>query len=84
MNGVIKRIKHIRSRVHKPTTAGKVERFHQTVQNELPYCNNDFEMFRYRYNHIRPHGSLHMKTPAEVYFSLQIRIYGNQINEKKW
>jgi len=79
-----KGIRHIRSRVHKPTTAGKVERFHQTVQNELPYCNNDFEMFRYRYNHIRPHRSLHMKTPAEVYFSLQIKIYGTQINEKKW
>ena len=77
-------IKHIRSRVHKPTTAGKVERFHQTVQMELPFCNNDFELFRYRYNHIRPHSSLHMKTPADIYFSLQIRIKGSKINNSKW
>jgi hypothetical protein len=65
---------HIRSRVHKPTTAGKVERFHQTVQKELPYCNNDYDLFRYRYNHIRPHMSLHGKRPAGVYFDIQQRI----------
>lgn len=69
-----KAIIHIRSRVHKPTTAGKVERFHQTVQNELPYCHGSLELFRYRYNHIRPHMSLHMKTPASVYFDFQKRI----------
>ena len=57
-------IKHIRSRVHKPTTAGKVERFHGTHKGEIKYCNNDYELFRYRYNHIRPHRSLHMRTPA--------------------
>jgi len=65
---------HIRSRVHKPTTTGKVERFHQTVQNELPFCHGDLELFRYRYNHIRPHMSLRMKTPAAVYFNIQKRI----------
>ena len=32
-------IKHIRSAIHKPTTVGKVERFHQTVDKELPYCH---------------------------------------------
>jgi transposase InsO family protein len=68
------KITHIRSRVHKPTTAGKVERFHQTVQKELPFCNGDYELFRYRYNHIRPHMSLQGKRPAQVYFDLQQRI----------
>ena len=67
-------IVHIRSRVHKPTTTGKVERFHQTVQNELPFCHGDYELFRYRYNHIRPHMSLYGKRPAQVYFDLQQRI----------
>jgi transposase InsO family protein len=67
-------IKHIRSRIHKPTTAGKVERHHQTTQSEISFCRNDLELFRYRYNHIRPHQSLHMKTPAEVYFDLQVRL----------
>ena len=77
-------IKHIRSKVHKPTTAGKVERFHQTVQKELPYCNNDFEMFRYRYNHIRPHSSLHMKTPAQVHFSLKVKLNMEKFKKGKW
>jgi hypothetical protein len=69
-----KGIKHIRSRIHKPTTAGKIERHHQTTQKELSFCKNDLELFRYRYNHIRPHQSLNMKTPAEVYFDLQVRL----------
>lgn len=76
---------HIRSRVHKPTTAGKVERFHQTVQNELPFCNGDYELFRYRYNHIRPHMSLQGKRPAQVYFDFQQRIkMATQRPLKKW
>lgn len=77
-------IKHIRSRVHKPTTTGKIERHHLTYKNEISYCNNDIELFRYRYNQIRPHRSLHMKTPAEVYFDLQIRINGMKFIHSKW
>ncbi|MFH1682625.1 MAG: DDE-type integrase/transposase/recombinase [Candidatus Woesearchaeota archaeon] len=79
-----KGIRHIRSRIHKPTTAGKVERFHGTHKGDILYCNGDYELFRYRYNQIRPHRSLHMKTPAEVYFSLQIRINGVKFNQSKW
>lgn len=67
-------IKHIRARIHKPTTMGKVERFHQTRQGELIFVEDDLELFRYRYNHIRPHQSLSMKTPASVYFDLQQRL----------
>lgn len=63
------RIKHIRSAIHSPTTTGKVERLFQTMDKELGYCNNDFELFRMRYNHFRPHSSLHGKAPAEVYFA---------------
>ena len=62
-------IKHIRSAIHKPTTVGKVERFHQTIDKELPYCHNNLEYFRYRYNFVRPHWSLGLLTPAEVYFA---------------
>lgn len=79
-----KGIEHIRSRVHKPTTAGKVERFHQTVQMELPFCHNDYELFRYRYNHVRPHQSLLGKRPAEVYFDLAIRLNGSSVEQPKW
>jgi len=78
------KLKHIRSRIHKPTTTGKVERHHLTYKNEITYCNNDLELFRYRYNHIRPHRSLYMKTPAEIYFSLPIKIKGMVFNQSKW
>lgn len=61
-------IKHIRSAIHSPTTTGKVERLFQTMDRELVYCNNDFELFRMRYNHFRPHSSLHGRVPADIYF----------------
>ncbi len=77
-------IKHIRARPKKPTTPGKVERHHLTFNNEIRFCEGDIELFRYRYNHIRPHRSLHMRTPAQVYFDLQIRIKGIGFNQSKW
>ena len=60
-------IQHIRTKVHSPTTNGKVERLFKTMDDELEYCNNDFELFRMRYNHFRPHSSLYNKTPSEIY-----------------
>lgn len=62
-------IKHIRSGIHKPTTVGKVSRLQFTISYELEYCMEDYDYFRYRYNHERPHRSLEGKTPAEVYFA---------------
>lgn len=78
------RITHIRSGVHKPTTTGKVERFHQTAQAELPFRNQDYDLFRYRYNQIRPHESLHMQTPAAVYFSIQERLRTPSHERQRW
>ena len=62
-------IKHIRTAVHSPTTSGKIERFFQTLDRDLQFCNKDAELFRMRYNHFRPHTSLEGKSPSEVYFS---------------
>ena len=62
-------IRHIRTAIHSPTTTGKIERFFQTLANELPFCNKDLELFRMRYNHFRPHTSLQGKVPADVYFA---------------
>ena len=62
-------IKHIRSAIHSPTTTGKVERLFQTMDMEMPFCNNDLQAFRMRYNHFRPHTSLHGKVPADIYFA---------------
>jgi len=69
-------IKHIRNSVHSPTTSGKVERLFQTMANEMPFCNNDPELFRMRYNHFRPHTSLEDKSPSQVYFDLNKLING--------
>jgi transposase InsO family protein len=60
-------IRHIRTKIHSPTTNGKVERLFKTMDDEMQYCNNDLEQFRLRYNHFRPHGSLKGKTPSEKY-----------------
>jgi len=60
-------IEHIRTAVHSPTTSGKVERLFQTLKRELPFCNEDLELFCMRYNHFRPHTSLNGKSPDEVY-----------------
>lgn len=64
-----KGIKHIRTKIHSPTTNGKVERIFKTMDEELKFCNNDLEKFRMRYNHYRPHKSLNNQTPAKKYFS---------------
>ena len=64
-------IKHIRSAIHSPTTTGKVERLFQTMDMEMPFCNNDLQAFRMRYNHFRPHTSLHGKAPADIYFAFE-------------
>ena len=64
-------IKHIRSGVHKPTTIGKLSAIQQTIFRELPNWNNDLELWRYQYNHERPHQSLHLLTPAKVYFQFK-------------
>ena len=62
-------IKHIRTAIHSPTTTGKIERFFQTLANELPFCKKNLSAFRMRYNHFRPHMSLHGKAPADIYFA---------------
>ena len=60
-------IQHIRGTVHSPTTQGKVERLFQTFKREFPFCNNNVELWRMRYNHFRPHTSLDNKVPDEIY-----------------
>jgi len=60
-------IHHIRTKIHSPTTNGKVERLFKTMDEELTFCNNDLEAFRMRYNHFRPHSSLNGLSPAQKY-----------------
>lgn len=66
----------IHGRIKHPQTQGKIERFHRTMKQELlnhtsiadiEDAQNKFDLWRDKYNNIRPHEALGMKTPAEVY-----------------
>ncbi len=66
-----RKIEHIRTRVKRPQTNGKVERLFGTIEREIKYCNEDLEKFRMRYNHFRPHESLFLQTPANEFYSFE-------------
>jgi transposase InsO family protein len=64
------------SRPFHPQTQGKDERFHRTLDDELlryvcfrslSAAQDAFNDYRDRYNLERPHESLEMSTPAEIY-----------------
>ena len=66
---------HIRTRVKRPQTNGKVERLFQTIGNEIKFCNKDLEYFRYRYNQFRPHESLNWLTPSQIFNDFNRNMY---------
>jgi transposase InsO family protein len=79
------------SGIGHPQTQGKVERFHQTLKARTkhrgaPATISEWlmwaEEFRREYNHERPHESLNMKTPAEVYRAENLRPY--QQHPREW
>lgn len=70
------KIQSLHGRPRHPQTQGKVERLHGTLEREwghkLRECpqsqfNEVLEQFRQRYNQVRPHQSIQMKTPASLY-----------------
>lgn len=78
------------SGVHHPQTQGKVERMHGTLKQRTKHRGEPTTMkewadwlqeFRHEYNHERPHQSLGMKTPAEVYTTDNLRSYQEQPRE---
>ena len=69
------KIVHIRTRVKRPQTNGKVERLFQTIKNEIKFCNKDLEQFRYRCNQFRPHESLNWQTPSQVFNDFNRNMY---------
>lgn len=68
-------IEHLLTKVRSPTTTGKVERWHQTLQRELLDVHPPFvdvaeaqaavDAWREEYNTGRPHQALDMATPAD-------------------
>jgi transposase InsO family protein len=78
------------SGVGHPQTQGKVERFHKTLKARtrhrgVPTTMGEWQgwalEFRHEYNHERPHESLGMKTPGEVYQAVNLRNYQEQPRE---
>lgn len=69
-------IKLIHGRPYHPQTQGKEERFHRTLKQELLdyerfrdhlHCQKRFDVWREKYNCIRPHEAIDFKTPSELY-----------------
>jgi transposase InsO family protein len=68
-------IEHLLTKIRSPTTTGKVERWHQTIQDELladacPFADlaaaqAAVDAWREQYNRDRPHQSLDMASPAQ-------------------
>ena len=80
----------IHGRIKHPQTQGKIERFHRTMKHELlnhiqigdlEDAEKKLAAWREKYNNVRPHEALGMKTPGEVYepstrqFTEQIQKY---------
>lgn len=66
----------IHGRPFHPQTQGKIERFHRTMKNELlnrrvfldiADANEQLNLWRTKYNEIRPHEAINMRCPADVY-----------------
>jgi putative transposase len=60
-------VQHIVASKRRPTTIGKVERFHRTYEEEAWRYKTLGAFLRY-YNYERPHQALDYDFPAEVYF----------------
>ncbi len=79
----------IHGRIKHPQTQGKIERFHRTMKQELlnhvqiadiADADKKFAVWRDKYNNIRPHEALNMRTPGEVYLPSQ-RQYKEKIEK---
>ncbi len=82
----------IHGRIKHPQTQGKIERFHRTMKQELlkhttiadiKDAQNQFTVWRDKYNHLRPHEALGMKRPADVYVPSQ-REFSNTIKRYEY
>ena len=66
----------VHGRFKHPQTQGKIERFHRamkdellkhTVMQDIADADRQFQLWREKYNTVRPHEALNMKCPADIY-----------------
>ena len=65
-------IRPLHGRPYHPQTQGKVERFHGTLEREVRFegsSEEELSRFRDRYNWVRPHHALAMRTPGMAKFA---------------
>ena len=73
----------IHGRVAHPQTQGKIERFHRSMKDELlehhefadaAEANKQLQLWRDKYNRVRPHAALGLRCPGEVYVPSERRL----------
>lgn len=82
----------IHGRIKHPQTQGKIERLHRTLKQELLShstfknvydADKAMQIWRDKYNNIRPHEALNMKCPAEVYIPSD-RTYSDTVDKYEY
>jgi transposase InsO family protein len=85
-------IKHQRTEVCCPWQNGRIERFFGTLKAKLKrrlieharQLGDDLALFRFWYNHVRPHQNLDGKTPAEIWNKTEPNWKGKSIYFEAW
>jgi putative transposase len=87
------RFAHVRIAYRTPTQLGLLERFHQTLKTEEVYwklyaspaeARESLEVFRRRYNEVRPHWALVPAGGADVLTPADVYVHGQAIELPKW
>lgn len=73
-----------------PTENGRHERIHRTLEDDIethchgrPSLQTTLDRFRQSYNHVRPHESLEMKTPAQIY-QPSLKMYPTKLRDPRY
>lgn len=85
-------IKHQRTEVCCPWQNGKIERFFGTLKEKLKshvfegteILADDLHLFRFWYNHVRPHQHLNGRTPAEAWSGQVPNLQGKHYYFNQW
>lgn len=84
---------HVRIQYRTPTQLGLLERFHQTLKTEEVYwklyaspreARESLEVFRRRYNEIRPHWALVPESGGDPLTPEDVYVYGQAVQLPKW
>ena len=84
---------HVRIQYRTPTQLGLLERFHQTLKNEEVYwrlyqspaeAGESLEIFRRRYNDVRPHWALVPQGGGDVLTPMDVYVHGQAVELPRW